>query len=168
MQAKQTRRLCLSALMAALIYVFTAFLHVPSYTGYTHVGDGFLFLAAGILPAPYAVAAGVLGAGLADVLSGYTIWLPCTAFIKALTALCFTARRETLLCRRNLLGLLPALGLCVGGYYVYNALVIAGNFAAPLAEIPGNIVQWAMSSAVFLALGHMLDRAGLKKQLGEI
>ena len=26
--------------MAALIYVFTAFLHVPSYTGYTHSGDG--------------------------------------------------------------------------------------------------------------------------------
>ena len=41
MNTRLTRRICISALMAALIYVFTAFLHVPSYTGYTHIGDGY-------------------------------------------------------------------------------------------------------------------------------
>lgn len=168
MNTRLTRRICISALMAALIYVFTAFLHVPSYTGYTHIGDGFLFLAASLLPAPYAMAASAIGAGLADILSGYTLWFPGTAVIKALTALCFTSKNEKLVCKRNLLGLLPALVLCAGGYYLYNALVISRNFAAPLAEIPGNLVQWALSSVVYVLLGHVLDRAGLKKRLGEI
>ena len=46
MKNRTTRRICLTALMAAIIYVFTAYIHVPSHTGYTHVGDGFLYLAA--------------------------------------------------------------------------------------------------------------------------
>ena len=168
MNTRLTRRICISALMAALIYVFTAFLHVPSYTGYTHIGDGFLYLAASLLPAPYAMAAGAIGAGLSDILSGYTLWFPGTVLIKALTALCFTSKNETLVCKRNLLGLIPALILCAGGYYLYNALVISRNFAAPLAEMPANFVQWALSSVVYVLLGHVLDRAGLKKRLGEL
>jgi len=55
MKNRTTRRICLTALMAAIIYVFTAYIHVPSHTGYTHVGDGFLYLAASLLPAPFAV-----------------------------------------------------------------------------------------------------------------
>ena len=67
MKNRTTRRICLTALMAAIIYVFTAYIHVPSHTGYTHVGDGFLDLAASLLPAPFAAAAGAIGAGLAAV-----------------------------------------------------------------------------------------------------
>ena len=168
MQHTITRRICVSALFAALIYVFTAFLHVPSYNGYTHIGDGFIFLAASLLPAPYAMAASVIGAGLSDILSGYTLWFPGTAVIKALTALCFTAKNEKILCKRNLLGLIPALVLCAGGYYLYNALVISRSFAAPLAEIPGNLIQWALSSVVYVVLGKLLDSAKLKNRLGAI
>ena len=67
MKNRTTRRICLTALMAAIIYVFTAYIHVPSHTGYTHVGDGFLYLAASLLPAPFAAAAGAIGAGLAVI-----------------------------------------------------------------------------------------------------
>ena len=34
--------------------------------------------------------------------------------------------------------------------------------------IPGYLTQVALSSVVYLALGAALDRAGLKKKLGEI
>ena len=101
MKNRTTRRICLTALMAAIIYVFTAYIHVPSHTGYTHVGDGFLYLAASLLPAPFAAAAGAIGAGLADLLSGYGIWAPGTVIIKVLTAFCFTNRREKLVNKRN-------------------------------------------------------------------
>ena len=103
MKKKTTRRTCLTALMAAIIYVFTAYIHVPSHTGYTHVGDGFLYLAASLLPAPYAAAAGAIGAGLADLLSGYSIWAPGTIIIKALTAFCFTNKLDKLVNKRNVL-----------------------------------------------------------------
>lgn len=167
MKNRTTRRICLTALMAAIIYVFTACIHVPSHTGYTHVGDGFLYLAASLLPAPFAAAAGAIGAGLADLLSGYGLWAPGTVIIKALTAFCFTNKREKLVNRRNVLGIFPALVLCVGGYYLYEAL-ITGNFTAPALGIPGYLTQVALSSAVYLALGSALDRAGVKKKLGGI
>lgn len=164
MNATRLRRLCQCAIFAAVIYVFTAYLHVPSFNGYTHIGDGFLYLAASLLPTGYAAAAGAVGAGLADLLSGYSIWAPATLVIKALTACFFTSRAPSFLCRRNLWALLPAAVLCGAGYYLYEC-AITGNFAAPAAGIPGYLIQSALSSLVYLALGRALDRAGIKGRL---
>lgn len=164
MNATRLRRLCQCAIFAAVIYVFTAYLHVPSFNGYTHIGDGFLYLAASLLPTGYAAAAGAVGAGLADLLSGYSIWAPATLVIKALTACFFTSRAPSFLCRRNLWALLPAAALCGVGYYLYEC-AITGNFAAPAAGIPGYLIQSALSSLVYLALGRALDRAGIKGRL---
>ena len=164
MNATRLRRLCQCAIFAAVIYVFTAYLHVPSFNGYTHIGDGFLYLAASLLPTGYAAAAGAVGAGLADLLSGYSIWAPATLVIKALTACFFTSRAPSFLCRRNLWALLPAAALCGAGDYLYEC-AITGNFAAPAAGIPGYLIQSALSSLVYLALGRALDRAGIKGRL---
>ena len=164
MNATRLRRLCQCAIFAAVIYVFTAYLHVPSFNGYTHIGDGFLYLAASLLPTGYAAAAGAVGAGLADLLSGYSIWAPATLVIKALTACFFTSRAPSFLCWRNLWALLPASALCGAGYYLYEC-AITGNFAAPAAGIPGYLIQSALSSLVYLALGRALDRAGIKGRL---
>ena len=164
MNPTQIRRLCQSALFAAVIFVFTAYLHVPSFNGYTHMGDAFLYLAASLLPTGYAAGAGVVGAGLADLLSGYAMWAPATLVIKAATACCFTAKAPTFLCRRNVGALLPSFALCAGGYYLYEC-AITGNFVAPVAGIPGYIVQVALSSLVYVLLGRGMDRAGLKRRL---
>ena len=106
--------------------------------------------------------AGAVGAALADLLSGYAIWAPASILIKALTALCFTAKRDKILCRRNLLALVPAFVLCAGGYYGYEAL-ITGNLVAPLAGIPGYVIQVLASAAVFVALGTILDKVHFKR-----
>ena len=45
---------------------------------------------------------------------------------------------------------------------------MAGSFVSPLAEIPGNLIQWLASSVVYLVLGRVLDRANIKQKLGEI
>lgn len=105
-----------------------------------------------------------MGAGLADLLSGYAMWAPATLVIKAATACCFTAKAPTFLCRRNVAALLPSFALCAGGYYLYEC-AITGNFVAPLAGIPGYIVQVALSSLVYVLLGRGMDRAGLKRRL---
>lgn len=159
-----TKRICLAALFTALIFVFTAWLHIPSHTGYTHVGDGFLFLAACLLPWQYGVSCGVAGAFLADCLTGYAMWAPGSIIIKGVTALFFTAKGEKILSWRNLLGLIPAGALCIGGYYCYEGL-ITGNFTAPLAGIPGYVTQWVLSSALYLVAGFTLDKLKIKKTL---
>lgn len=158
MNTKKTRLLCQTAAFAAIIYVFTAYLHIPSHTGYTHVGDGFLYLAACLLPMPYAAAAGAVGAGLADLLSGYAIWMPGTVVIKAVTACYFSSKGQKILCPRNFVALVPAWLTCIGGYYLYES-VLTGNFLAPMAGIPGYVTQSLLSTAVYVAMGLALQPA---------
>lgn len=161
MKNQKTKYLCLAAVLAAIIYVFTQFFHIPSHTGYTHIGDAFVYLAGALLPWPYAMGAGAVGAALADILGGYAMWAPGSILIKALTALCFTSKKEKVLCRHNLLALIPSLLLCAGGYYGYEAL-ITRNTIAPLAGIPGYVIQVLASAGVFVALGTVLDKMHFK------
>lgn len=161
---EKTGLLCRAALFAAVIFVFTAYLHIPSHTGYTHVGDGFLYLAACLLPPGYAAAAGAVGAGLADLLSGYAIWMPGTIIIKAVTALFFSYKAKRVVCLRNLAALLPSWAVCIGGYYLYDAL-ITSNWVAPLAGIPGYITQSLFSTTVYVCLGLALDRTPITNAL---
>lgn len=163
--SRQIRLLALTGLFTAIIYVLTAFLHVPTIKGYAHIGDSMIFLASSILPTPYAVVASAIGGALSDALSGYWIWVPATLFIKGLTALFFTAKKETILCRQNYLALIPALVLCVGGYGLYSGLVIFGSLAAGFADAAANTLQIAMSAVVYVLVGLALDKTGVAKRI---
>ena len=156
--------MCLAGVLTALVFVFTAYLHIPSVNGYVHIGDGFIYFAACLLPLPYGVFVGAGGAVLPDCLTGYAIWAPGSAVIKALTVFCFCRTGKQMLCKRNLLGLPVAAVICVGGYYLYGS-IITGNFAAPLADIPGNCMQALCSSVLFAVLAAAADKMNLKKFL---
>ena len=164
MRNERIRRMCLAGVFTALVFVFTAYLHIPSHTGYTHVGDGFIYLAACLLPLPYAAFVGAAGALLADVLTGYAIWAPGSVIIKTVAVLFFSRTGKKIMTDRNLLALIPAWAVCIGGYYLYEAL-ITWNFVAPLAGIPGYITQSVLSSLLYLALGLALDRLTAKEKL---
>ena len=141
MRNNNVKYLTLTAVYAAVIYIFTAYLHIPHWTGYVHVG-----------------------AGVADILSGYALWAPGTIVIKALTAFCFTSKMDKILCRRNYIALLPSLVLCAGGYYLYESL-ITGNWAAPLAGIPGYLIQVLLSAVFYIIAGNSFDRMHLKEKI---
>ena len=141
----KARRLALSGLFIALIYVLTAYLHIPTAKGYIHIGDAMIFLAASLLPTPYAIAVSVMGGALADALSGYWIWVPATAIIKGLTAFLFTARGEKIICKRNIFALIPALIICVGGYGFYSGFFIYQNLIAGFSDAFANVIQVSAS-----------------------
>lgn len=171
MSKKSVRNLVMAALFAALIAVFTAWLfHIPikigANTAYLHFGDAFIFLAASLLPAPYACAAAAIGGGLADLLCGSAVWAPFTVVIKALIALCFSSRSDRLLTRRNLLATLPALVVTVGGYYLAEA-ILYGNWVAPVLSIWGNVVQIVGSAIIYVLVALALQKAGVKKLLAD-
>ena len=159
------KKMCIAGIFAALVFVFTAYLHVPQpLGGYTHVGDGFIYLAACLLPLPYALGASAVGAALADLIFA-PAWAPGTILIKMLTVLVFSRKSERVINGRNLLALLPAWAICIGGYYLYEALLF-GGFEAALVSIPGNAIQCAFSAVLFVLLGLVFDKAGLRKRLG--
>ncbi len=164
MNNKRIKNMCLAGILTALVFVFTAYLHIPVHTGYTHIGDGFIFLAACLLPLPYGIFVGSAGALLADCLTGYALWAPASVLIKGLTVLFFARQNKQLLSVRNCLALLPAGGLCIGGYYLYEG-VITGNFMAPIAGVWGNLIQWIFSSGLFVILAFTMDHFHLKDKI---
>lgn len=161
---EQLKNLVLTALFAAMTYVLTAFLKIPTATGYIHIGDSMIYLAAAILPMPYAAAAGAIGAGLSDYLSGYLIWVLPTMIIKALTAMCLTRKNEKIVCVRNIIGMAVGMLLCVGGYYLAGG-ILENNFISPLSEIPTNAIQALASAFLFVILGFALDKMGFKTKV---
>lgn len=161
MKNQRIKLMCLAGVFTAVVFVFTAYLHIPSHTGYTHVGDGFIYLAACLLPLPYAMFVGAGGALLADCLTGFAIWAPGSVIIKTAAVLFFSRKKSKIISWRNILALLPAWVVCIGGYYLYEAL-ITGNFIAPLAGIPGYITQSVLSSVLFVAVGLAMDKLHVK------
>ena len=167
-QTDKIKKMVVTSLFAALIFVFTAYIHVPTGAGYTHAGDGLIYLAASLLPLPYAVAAGVIGGALADGLSGFPIWIPATIVIKAITALFFTNKSDKIITKRNLLGIIPSLIVCVVGYSLYEGVVITKGFStaaiiAAFSQTPAYCVQIAASTVLYVVTGLALDRSGIKK-----
>lgn len=160
---EQLKYIALTSVMAAMTYVLTAFLHIPTHEGYVHIGDGMIYLSATLLPTPYAMAVGTIGAGLSDLLSGYVMWVLPTAIIKALTAACFSRKKENIVCTRNIIALVPAGIICVGGYYLSSGIMY-GDFIAAFADVPSNCIQIGASIILYLVLGFALDRMGFKKR----
>lgn len=164
MKKDKIKLMCMSGVFTALVFVVTAYLHLPTNNGYIHFGDGIIYLAACLLPWPYAMAVGAGGALLADCLTGFAIWAPGSVIIKALTALLFSSKNDKIINLRNILVLVPAAILCAGGYYFYEALLY-GNFVAPLAGIPASITQSIASSIVFVVMGIAMDKMNVKSKL---
>ena len=127
-------------------------------------GDGLIYLAACLLPWPYAMVVGAGGAFLADCLTGFAIWAPGSVIIKALTVLFFTSKSEKVVNLRNSLALVPATLMCVGGYYLYEALLYS-NFVSPLAGIPASLTQSLASAVVFVAIGLAIDKMKIKSKI---
>ena len=76
----------------------------------------------------------------------------------------FSARAKKIITVRNMLALIPAAVLCIGGYYLYEAL-ITGNWIAPAAGIPGYITQSVLSSIVYILVGLTFDKLHMKDYL---
>ena len=164
MKNKKIKRMCFSGIFTAIVFVFTAYLHIPSHTGYTHVGDAFIYLAACLLPLPYAMFVGAGGALLADCLTGFAVWAPASVMIKTGAVLFFSHKQNRILCPRNILALIPAWVFCIGGYYLYEAL-ITGNFITPAAGIPGYITQSVLSTVLFISLAIAMDKLNVKANI---
>lgn len=168
------RNVILAGVLAAMVFVVTKFLQVLIVgVGYIHLGDTMVYLAAALLPTPYAMAAAAVGAGLADVLSPpFAIYAPFTMVIKAVMVLAFTAKKERLLCGRNAVAPLLAGVIGVAGYYVTEValLCIAGNeFVISAVDavitLPFNAMQEVVGGVAFVLLAVALDRMQIKKRL---
>ncbi|MCI2106429.1 MAG: TIGR04002 family protein [Intestinimonas sp.] len=160
------QKLVTAALLAAAVTIMTAFIcHIPIGVsgGYIHFGDAIIYLAATLLPLPYAAAVGAIGGGMADLLTS-PAWAPATVLIKMLIVLPFTSRGDHFLCRRNVAAVFVSGLITIVGYYLADGILF-GGWAALVISVTGNLVQAAGSAAIYLVLAAALDKVGLKRRL---
>lgn len=161
----QIRYISLTAIFAALITIMTAYvvhIPVPLTGGYIHLGDSLIYLAAAVLPTPYAMAAGAIGGGMADLLTA-PMWTLPTLIIKMLITLPFTNKGSKIINIRNIFAPILAYLISGTGYFLANNLIFNSGIAF-LTSFGGSAIQSLGSGVVFIVLGLMLDKVGFKKQ----
>lgn len=163
-KSQAIKNLVLAAIFASMTTLLTMFLHIHiGNGGYVHLGDAVIFLSASLLPLPYAVASAGIGGALSDLFLFPAYALP-TLLVKALLALAFSSKKAKIICLRNILALPVCAVITIGGYYLAES-ILYGNWVAPVASIPSNLIQAAGSSAVYIILGMALDKMKIKRML---
>ena len=160
-----TRKLIAASMLAALVCIATMVIKIPSpLKGYLNLGDGFVLLAGWLLPPWLGFLAAGLGSALADLFSGYAVYIPATFLIKGLMALfahlCarFIAKK---LPGRSLGALLAELWMILG-YFLFEGILY--GFGPSLVNIPANGVQGIAGMIIGLLLVGFFDRT-IKKDL---
>lgn len=155
----------ITGLMAAMITIMTAFIcHVPTGIngGYIHFGDSLIYIAATILPTPYALAAAAIGGGLADLLTA-PAWTIATIIIKMLITIPFTNNTTKIITPRNIIATLIAYFISGLSYYIAEYLLF-GSVGALLSSMSGSLIQSGGSAIVFVFLGLALDKVNIKNK----
>ena len=161
---KNLKKITLTGVFSAMIFVLTMFVKVTVPSGYIHFGDAMIYVCAVLLGSPWAMIAGALGEGLADVAGGFAMYAPATVIIKVIIAFLFSLckNENKLLTVKSGIMTLPAALVTVGGYFAAD-MIIDKSYA--FVDIPGNIIQGVGSAVIFIVIAAALDKAGIIKRI---
>ncbi len=174
MNTAKVRKLVFAAFFAAVIFLGTFVIKIPIPNGYIHFGDGFIYVAAALLPIPYAMAAAAVGGLLADLIAGFAAYAPFTAVVKLLIALVvgLIARNNAFVGRlrghsTQTVGFVPLIAASiaggavnVGGYFATDCILY--GLAAAVSSCPMNCLQSAFGIVVFFLFLPILTKAFVK------
>lgn len=155
-----------TGLMAALITIMTAYIcHIPvgANGGYIHFGDSLIYLAAVILPRPYALAAAAIGGGMADLLTA-PMWAPATIIIKMLIVLPFSRKSSKIVTPYNIFATVLAFFISGISYFLAQ-YILFGTWGVLLVSLSGSFIQSMGSAVFFVTFGCALDKVDIKKRL---
>ena len=169
MRDANIKKLVLAALMAALTYVATSIVQIPSpMQGYVNLGDCIVLLSGWILGPWWGAAAGGIGSMLVDLLGGYGHYAPGTLIIKGcmalVAALIVKAMKESK--ASYVISAVVSEAIMVVGYFGYASLLLGKGWGAA-ASIPGNLVQGAMGMVIGLVLLVVLKRSKALEKLAQ-
>ncbi len=164
-------KLCCSAVFAAIICVLTFAFPVPLPShGYFNFGDCFVIIAALCLGPVWGGMAAGIGAGLSDLILGYTYYAPATLIIKWLMAVgCYYVFKAFLNINKKLdivgiiLVAIVAEIIMVAGYFVFELFIY--NAAVAVADTVGNSIQGVIGALSGSFLFGVLFKTGTVKKL---
>lgn len=168
------------SLMAAMTYVATAVINIPSgviIKGVVHLGDSMVLLAALLLGRKKAFLSAAIGMCIFDLFSPYAMWAPFTFVIKGVMAyiaatVAYRKDYDGNSMINNIFAFILAGIWMIGGYYLAGVAIMhfvtkigfMQAFVLSAAEIPGNIAQVAAGMALALPLGKILKKTNMIKR----
>ena len=162
----KTQTMVKGALLAALTTVATMVIHIPSPTnGFVNLGDCFVLLAGWLLGPFWGFLAGGIGSAMADMLLGYTHYVPGTFIIKGLTALIAAVLFEKLKGKgftSLIVSSVVGEAEMVLGYFLFASLILGKGMARALS-IPGNVFQATVGIIAGIALYKVAEKTGMNK-----
>lgn len=141
----KTKKIVVAAMLAALTCVATLIINIPSpLRGNMNMGDSVVLVAGWMLSPVYGFLAAGIGSALADVFSGYVMYVPATFIIKGVMALVAGrimsfAKRKTGTVSAGIISGIAAELVMVSGYFVFEGFLY--GFVPSLANIPLNGIQ---------------------------
>ena len=151
----KTKELTLMAIMSTLVFIATFVPKIPIPLGYAHLGDAVIFLIVIYCGRRVGITSGIIGSALADLLSGFPIWIVPTIFIKAAMAETFYRLRE----KNFLISLILACLVMTAGYTIFGA-ALYDSLIAGLASTPGllaeSVINIIVTVILYSALKHKL------------
>ena len=159
---RQTKKMVIAAMFAALACVATMAIRIPTpgTGGYIHPGDAVVILCGIFLNPGAAFLAAGMGSAMADLLGGYFLYVPITFVIKGLVA--FLAGHAFRRLSGHLKNRTVAVAICglidvalVAGGYCFCESFIYGT-AAAFASVPATLIQGASGLVISPALFPLL------------
>ena len=154
------------SLMAAITFLATTVIHVPTFMGVLHLGDSMVFLSAILFGRKKSAIASAVGMCLFDLMSGYTMWAPFTFVIKGLMGyiagtIAYRKNYNGNNTLNNILAFVVSGTWMIAAYYIGGTIIltfISKDFAIKqaliisLKDIPTNIIQVVVGGALALPL----------------
>lgn len=163
----KTQKIVIAAMLAALTCIATMIIKIPSpLKGYLNLGDCVVLLSGWLLSPLYGFLAAGLGSGLADLISGYGVYVPATFIIKGVMAVAayfgfrFLQNKVTNISARIVSGIVVEL-IMVFGYYVFEGFLY--GFGASLVNIPANAVQGVAGLIIGTILVKIFEKSKIIK-----
>lgn len=168
MDKMSVQKMCINALMIALVCVTTAVIQIPIPLGYMHLGN-VMILVAGVFFGPVTgLLAGGIGSALADLLTGFAVWVVPTLIIKsimgyAIGRLAWTGKNKwsgnsIWMAAANIAGIF----IMVAGYTIFG-IIIYGSFASGLSQIPGLVTEGVLAIVIFYVAYAAMSAAKITK-----
>lgn len=152
----KVRDLVVTSLFIALVYVFTWIVKIQlpfsPNGGLIHLGNVPFFLAAIFFDKRVGMTAGALGMGLFDLTSGWILWSPMTVISALIMGYILNKMNYKKYTLKSLILSFVLVALVKVVVYYIGEIFILSSFAAPLASIPGNLIQIAVSSVIVLVI----------------
>lgn len=163
--------LVITAILAALVFVATVFINIKlpfGQGGLIHLGTTMLFISAILFGPKKGALAGAIGMGLFDIVGGWLIWAPTTIIARALQGfivgkIAWSNGHKGDSIDLNILGAVISMPAMIAVYYFGQAIMFK-SWIAPMASIPGDIIQNVVGLLIAIPVCIMLKKTAYFKK----